>query len=63
MRVGGIDEVQTINFINTWTGTFRLAFDHDGNPDTPDQVTAPITYNGNSAATAYAIQAALAGSA
>ena len=39
LRVGGIDEIQTINFINNWTGTFRLAFDHDDNPDTPDKVT------------------------
>ena len=33
MRIGGVSEVQTINFINNWTGTFRLAFDHDNNPD------------------------------
>ena len=50
--MGGINEVQTINFLNNWTGSFSLAFDNDNNPDTPDLITDPITYNGNTAATA-----------
>ncbi len=60
-RLGGANEIQTISFVDNWTGTFRLHWDNDNNPLTADLVTAPITYSGNTSATAYAIQSALSG--
>ncbi len=38
--VGGVDEIQAIDFTSGFTGTFRLRWDDDNNPATPDKVTA-----------------------
>ena len=45
--VGGTDEVQAIDFTGGFTGTFKLRWDNDNNPATPDLVSAPITFTGN----------------
>ena len=57
--VGGANEVQAIDFIDGFTGTFKLRWDNDDNPATPDMVSAPITFTGNAAGVVTAIQNAL----
>ncbi len=54
--VGGVDEVQAIEFTKGFTGSFKLRWDHDNNPLTPDKVTSNITYNGNASAVLDAIR-------
>ena len=57
--IGGTNEVQQIHFSDGFTGTFRLRWDDDNNPVTPDKLTGPITFNGNAFAAATDIQNAL----
>ena len=57
--VNGTDEIQAIDFVNGFTGTFRLRWDNDNNPATPDLVTAPITFNGNASDITAAVKSAL----
>ncbi len=57
--VGGASEIQEIDFIDDFTGTFKLRWDHDNNPATSDRVTAPISYTGDAFATAVDVQSAL----
>ena len=58
-KLGGTDEIQDIYFMDGFTGTFRLSWDDDNNPLTPNKVTAPITSTGNATASVDAIQSAL----
>ncbi len=58
--IGGTDEVQVIAFDTAFTGTFKLNWDNDNNPATPDLVTSAITYLGNANSIVAAVQAALA---
>jgi len=39
--IGGADEVQVMTFASAFTGTFRIRWDDDNNPLTPDLVTPP----------------------
>ena len=55
--VGGIDEVQAIDFTGGFTGTFQLNWNDDNNSATPDKLTPPITFNGNSSAVVASMQA------
>ncbi len=57
--VAGTDEVQQMIFSASFTGTFKISWDDDGNPATADKVTSKITYSGNAFSTAAAVQAAL----
>jgi hypothetical protein len=59
--IGGNDEIQAIEFVDGFTGSFRLRWDDDDNQFTPDKITSVITYSGNAFATAAAVQAALEG--
>lgn len=58
--VGGVSEIQAIDFSGGFTGTFRLRWDDDNNPATPDKVTAPISFTGNAASAVAGIKSALA---
>ena len=46
LPIGGVDEVQLLSFVGNPTGTFSLRWDGDNDPATPN-VTAPITFTGN----------------
>ncbi len=50
--VGGIDELQVINFVDQFSGTFRLQFN--------GLTTSSIRYSGNASDTAASVQSALA---
>lgn len=57
--MGGLSEVQALTFVNRPAGTFRLAFDHDNDPGTPDRLTDPIPFRGNTFAAVGDIEDAL----
>jgi predicted nucleic acid-binding Zn-ribbon protein len=56
VRLGGTNEIQTINFVDAWTGNFSLLW----NDGTTDRATAVINHHGNMAATTAAIKKAMA---
>ena len=58
--IGGTNEVQVMTFDSAFTGTFKISWDADNNPATPDLVTTAITYSGNANAVVANVQAALA---
>ncbi len=58
--IGGTSEVQVMAFDSAFTGTFKISWDADNNPATPDLVTQAISYGGNAYAVAADVQAKLA---
>ena len=58
--IGGTNAVQVMAFNSAFTGSFKISWDADNNPATPDLVTTAITYSGNANSIVASVQAALA---
>ncbi|MBN2581092.1 MAG: trypsin-like serine protease, partial [Pirellulales bacterium] len=59
VRLGGVDELQVITFVDGWTGTLSLRWDHDSDDSTADVILPSIQHSGNLAETGKAIEAAM----